>query len=494
MRNLNKTVSYMLYVPVLFFTASCNFLNVEQTGKQDIPSFFSDALSLEVAVNGIYNLTYAYYDTYAILYPEVTGDLIRLSPTLTSWVEQFNFSSAETEETSPVGYIWKDGYEIINNANMIIYYGPNVRNKYPQQEERINNAIAQAYFLRGLIELNIVLAYSQSYGYTADASHLGVVVLERAPSLNDQLSRTSCFNTYQQILNDISTAKDLLSDSQADVHFATKAACDALLARVYLYMGDYSSAAAYAEDVISDYGLSLTPYGEYTDMFCSVAPDSPEEILRLDGTRLAVNLRAMFDYMTPAMYPSQKLLDIFEEDRDPSHPDIRESLLSYEIVSEDDPSEISRYEGVCMKYTVTEEGVADDNSHYDPFVLRLSEMYLIRAEANCALGNLDEAAEDIMDLQSRATGIAKEDIVLTYSDAAELDAIIQRERMKELFLEGHRLYDITRRKENLERDASCGSTVLTVEYPDDRFILPIPLVELDASTLMQPNPINATQR
>ena len=234
----------MLYVPVLFFTASCNFLNVEQTGKQDIPSFFSDALSLEVAVNGIYNLTYAYYDTYAILYPEVTGDLIRLSPTLTSWVEQFNFSSAETEETSPVGYIWKDGYEIINNANMIIYYGPNVRNKYPQQEERINNAIAQAYFLRGLIELNIVLAYSQSYGYTADASHLGVVVLERAPSLNDQLSRTSCFNTYQQILNDISTAKDLLSDSQADVHFATKAACDALLARVYLYMGDYSSAAA----------------------------------------------------------------------------------------------------------------------------------------------------------------------------------------------------------------------------------------------------------
>ena len=70
----------MLYVPVLFFTASCNFLNVEQTGKQDIPSFFSDALSLEVAVNGIYNLTYAYYDTYAILYPEVTGDLIRLSP------------------------------------------------------------------------------------------------------------------------------------------------------------------------------------------------------------------------------------------------------------------------------------------------------------------------------------------------------------------------------------------------------------------------------
>ena len=106
----------------------------------------------------------------------------------------------------------------------------------------------------------------------------------------------------------------------------------------------------------------------------------------------------------------------------------------------------------------------------------------------------EAAADDIRTLRSRATGIAKEDVDLTYSNAEELDAIIQRERIKELFLEGHRLYDITRRKENLERDASCGSSVLTMEYPDDRFILPIPLVELDASPLMQPNPINATQR
>ncbi len=494
MRNPDKILRAVTHIPLLCIAVSCSFLNIEQTGKQDIPSFFSDPLSLEVAVNGIYNLTYSYYDSYAILYPEVTGDLLRLSRSSASWVEQFNFISDETEETSPVGYIWKDGYEIVNNANMIIRYGPDVRNRYPQQQERVDNAIAQAYFLRGLAELNIVLAYSQSYGYTEDASHLGAVVLEQAPSMNDQLSRTSCYNTYRQIVEDISTAGELLSDNRTDVHYATKAACDALLARVHLYMGDHSSAAAYAGKVISDYGLSLTPYEEYTDMFCTVAPGSPEEIMRLDGTRLATNLRAMFDYMTPVMYPSQKLLDIFEEDRNPTHPDVRESLLSYETVSEDDPSETSRYEGVCMKYTITEEGVADDNRHYDPFILRLSEMYLIRAEANCALGSLEAAADDIRTLRSRATGIAKEDVDLTYSNAEELDAIIQRERIKELFLEGHRLYDITRRKENLERDASCGSSVLTMEYPDDRFILPIPLVELDASPLMQPNPINATQR
>ena len=63
-----------------------------------------------------------------------------------------------------------------------------------------------------------------------------------------------------------------------------------------------------------------------------------------------------------------------------------------------------------------------------------------------------------------------------------------------MFLEGHRLFDITRRHETLTRDAACGASVLAMPFPDDRLVLPIPLVELDANKDMQPNPINSTKR
>jgi len=85
-------------------------------------------------------------------------------------------------------------------------------------------------------------------------------------------------------------------------------------------------------------------------------------------------------------------------------------------------------------------------------------------------------------------------IDIAYANADDLDVIIQNERIKELFLEGHRLFDITRRHEALSRDAACGSSVLSMTFPDDRFILPVPLVELDANKAMQPNPINSTKR
>ena len=121
-------------------------------------------------------------------------------------------------------------------------------------------------------------------------------------------------------------------------------------------------------------------------------------------------------------------------------------------------------------------------------------MYLIRAEATCHEGDLTAAAADIAELEARARGVKVSDINLVYANADELESIIRNERIKELFLEGHRLFDITRRHETLSRDSGCGSSLLSMTFPDDRFILPIPLVELDANKDMQPNPINSTKR
>ena len=146
-----------------------------------------------------------------------------------------------------------------------------------------------------------------------------------------------------------------------------------------------------------------------------------------------------------------------------------------------------------MKFIDTED-IAETQKRYDPFVLRLSEMYLIRAETACHDGDTDTAVSDIATLEARARGVKASDINVTFSGIDDLAGIVQRERIKELFLEGHRLLDLTRRHETLIRGAACGSSVLTLTYPDDRCVLPITLVELDANQAMQPNPVNSTQR
>lgn len=485
MKTLKHISAFLLLVPLL---ASCHFLEVEKTGKTSIKNFYSDIYALDAAVNGIYGLTYKFYDNYMVLYPEVAGDLVRLQATTSEWRQQFDFISDESDETSAVGYIWKNGYEIIANANEVIQYGPSVSDRFPQQTASVRNYIAQAYFIRALVHLDLSLVYGQTYTYSADGSHLGTAVMTSIPDVKSKIARSSAAVTYKRILDDLRTASDMFADGWTKgCFYASPAACKALMARVYLYMGNYSEAKKCASEVISDYGLSLTPRADYVAMFCG-RKEGQEAIFRLNGLSGGSKLGSMFDYNTPSMNPSSKLMDIFSSDEHSwTGTDIRSELLSYKSSSGDE------FSGVCMKFTDTED-IDDTQKRYDPFVLRLSEMYLIRAEAACHDGDIETAVSDIATLEARARGVKASDINVTFSSIDDLAGIVQRERVKELFLEGHRLFDLTRRHETLSRDAACGSSVLSMTYPDDRFILPIPLVELDANEAMQPNPINGTQR
>ena len=459
---------------VISSLVSCNFLEVEQIGKSDIQSFYSDASSVEAAVNGAYNLTYKYFNSYGLFYPEVTGDLVRLSPTSSSWMDQYNFVSDETQETTPVGFMWKNAFEVILNVNEILEYGPSVAKNHPAYAAKVNDGLANAYFLRALMTFQLSLVYSQHYTYSPDASHLGVPVLVSFPSLSESISRANVKDTYNQIVSDLETAlKMFSSESVTSVYFASKAACKALLSRVYLYMEQYDKVVENALSVISDYGLSLTPRDKYKAMFCSVNEVGSEVVLRLNGYDQSVDMWKLCDYNAPLATPSAKLSSFFTDKND-----IRTSLLSHD-----------GRDNVFMKYTVT-DAQSDKERHYDPILLRLSEQYLNLAEALCRNGNLEDAAKYVSELRSRSTGRQES---VKYSGREDLLKIILDERVKELYMEGFRLYDITRNKQSLER-GETNSAVTSISYPDDRFILPIPLVELEANPSMKSNPNNNTKQ
>ena len=455
--------------------SSCSFLEVEKIGKSDIETYFSEVTALEPAMNGIYNLMFGFYDKYFIPYAEVAGDAMILSvATGEEWVDFYNYATTEQYETTALGYIWKSGYEIINNANQVIYWAPRLKDNFPHDHDLIDNVTAAAYFSRALLHFDLCRVYGQNYTYTSDASHLGIAIRDRIPSLSETIARSSVKSVYAQVISDLDDAIKLYSNCTYDAFRAGPLAAKALLARVYLYMNNWTLAEKYASEVIK--AKELTSKDDYIKYFCDPDELGEESIFRLNGYEQTKVLKKFYDYQSPVGRPATKLMNLFDED------DVRKQLFSYSYSGQD-------YSSVMMKFTCTKTVASDDYKYTNLPILRLSEMYLIRAEANVHLKEYSSAEADLKALISRATGKAADSITLNWSTEEELDRLVNIERQKELCFEGHRIFDITRRHENLDRGSETTSSVRRIPYPDNRFVLQIPYVEIDANHDIEQNPL-----
>ena len=119
-------------------------------------------------------------------------------------------------------------------------------------------------------------------------------------------------------------------------------------------------------------------------------------------------------------------------------------------------------------------------------VIRLSEVYLNRAEARANLGNDAGAQADVDIIRQRANpGVAA-----VSATGAALKTEVYNERRAELAFEGHRIFDINRRKQNLVRALDCTSVpeACNLSYPNNLFILPIPDGEINSNADITQNP------
>lgn len=444
--------------------AGCNFLNVEQVGKSDIEGYFSDPSAVKVAVYGIHNLLYSFADRYMILYPEVAADEIALNTSEATWNLYQNFEVTSDDEVGALGYIWKNGYQIINNSNQIIEHVPGLIESFPTYSDALNTYMAQALFIRAYAHLSICLSFGQNYTYTADASHLGASIITRTLGLKELPSRNTVSEVFDQVIEDLKKSIDLYPDSFTFSKFLpSPLSSKALLARVYLYCGNYSEAERYASEIIES--VALTSRDNYVAMFNAMkAPANDEMIYTLSGYGISTGtMQKLYLKTDPKARPTTRVTDLFNEG------DIRAAITSYNgdnvVLKYDSPSGMESY--TCVP------------------ILRASEMYLIRAEARNENGDSNGAAKDIEVLETRAMGNT---FTLPSLSKEEMETVIEDERIKELCFEGHRLWDITRRHKNLVRTEDHTSTVSELKYPDYRFILPIPSTELDANKNILPNP------
>ena len=369
---------------------------------------------------------------------------------------------ADFEGLNPSGHnyeedLWAQGFETINMMNMMINaeFEPT-----SAVQAEFNQLIGEAHAVRGLAFFDMVKMFAQHYTFTADASHPGVpLVLES--DVTDLPSRATVAQIYGQVISDFNQAISLMTMDRAGSAMITEEAVQALLSRVYLYMEDFANARAMADAVINSGNYSLLTGTAYVDQF--VDGGSSEAIFELvyhdtdnegsDCLGCMYTATGYGDYL-----PALDLLNLI----DPA--DIRMQMFKA------DPLLTGIY--CCSRVNKWPTRTQTDNVP----VIRLSEVYLNRAEANARSGGDAAAQADLNMIRQRGLATAPD---VTLTGQALLDEILIERRI-ELGYEGHRIHDIMRHKLSVTRVDVTGD-VAQINYPCNFCILPIPFAERDAN-------------
>lgn len=457
-----------LIASLAFITLSCGDDFLELSPQQSVAN--EDALTtlddFKSSITGVYNgISGAnYYGRYFFLVPDVMADDVKQHPSA-------NRAKDYAEYTAVIGDgiasgMWTTMWSNINAANKIINAEVDLPASVVAEK---NHIVGEAMALRGLIYFDMVRLYAQHYGFTTDASHLGVPIVLEFDQTSEP-NRNSVREVYDQVVSDLTASINMLDDDtrSGTTSSLSKSAAQALLARVYLYRGDYANAESMATTVINSGRYALVSNPNYYSQ-AWVADFSSESIFEINMTendnRGSDALGGMYlntgygDYL-----PAADLEGLISND------DARRDWFSTDanLTGDYAPFRLAKYPSTT----------GENNTK----VIRLSEMYLIRAEARAQQGN-NAAQADVDMIRQRAEPAAA---AVTATGAALIDEVLL-ERRKELAFEGQRLWDLMRYKQDIVR-TNCTSPICTISYPNNRVILPIPEAELDANPNIEPNP------
>lgn len=479
-------------------------LTVPPLGKSTVASFLGTTEGYEAAAEGLHYRIWQLFDKNLIRYAEITGDLMKITVDAGEGdYLAFNYKlEAEHVATYPRN-IWTAGWECITETNNLLYYGPTLKESAATSAGKaiVDRGMAYAYFGRALVFFSMCNCYGQPWNYTADHSHPGIPVLTSIPKYTDQLGRQPVSDVYEQIFKDLEAAMKIFSEMETnypevgdsysqvksitDCYHASYIACEALLARIYLYMEDWENAKKYAASVMGK--VQLSPRDEYVDMFReSQDHRGREAILRLNGYDKTSSMNSLLD----PTRSGQSFVPVPTLEGRFASGDVRKELLTYIGEANEDPVYAGKAFPAICKFVYRKSINSDEKKTTDDFVFRCSEMYLIHAEACAQLGDLNTALDDIRALEARARGINASETGINASGKDAVLQLVAEERVLELCYEGHRLFDLSRRRQDVVRDPASGAdeSAMRIKYPSTRFVLPIDRMELQSNPAMKQNP------
>ena len=248
---------------IAFAAAALTACDIERLpyGSMSAEQITSDpSASLDALMNGVYAQLKTWSDPMHRC-GEYAGDNMMIRGSSTDAFFEF-ISYSRTPNNYRLQNFWDYGYKGIAQASNII-------NMIEEgQSAEIDNQLGECYYVRGMLYFYFVRAYGRPY-YQAPDKNLGVPIVNGTPEnvMGDLFleDRATVHETYEQAINDLKKAEQLMTIDKGAA-YASKAAAQAMLSRVYLYMsGTYEKpntqyaqmAVEYADKVINSGNYSL---------------------------------------------------------------------------------------------------------------------------------------------------------------------------------------------------------------------------------------------
>ena len=458
----------MLVGMLSLFSCGEDFLEIEPQQSLSISSAITDLNSLNAAVLGVYNNLVSDENTYRwdlLLVPDLRSDNVYISSKNAGRFLAFDEYRLIAQSGRPAGQ-WVEGYQTIVYASNVIN---NVASAtiLSSEEAEAENRVGEMYAVRALSYWNLVRNYARPY--SADGGASAGVPFNNAGTNGEIITpaRETVAAVYQQIISDLEAAIGLMTLEQ-NGRFS-KAGAQALLAKVYIYMEEWTLAEQLATEVINSGRYAL-----YTDANAWLnswgANIGDEDIFTLINTPTdngGVNsIGGIYDQDGYGdVLATEDLFNIY------AATDIRRSVMNRGDRLDGEKDALFP-EG---KYPNGETG----QDYYK--IIRLADIYLIRAEARAELGNDAGARADL----DAIAGRVDEGYVLSSASGQDLIDAIILERRKEFAFEGDRIYDLTRRQLSWTKYRTFEA--FTVNWDNDQVYNPIPQIELDVNPNMIQN-------
>lgn len=480
-------MKYIIYSFILtvFFTSSISckkdFLNDVNNGSILLrQEYVADLKTTNDYLNGIYtSLGFYLYAGYQVIYPDLIADNIK--PVLASsgttpllllynWEQKADETNGSSGATITAASPNCNGasyysYQIIRACSFVLEKANEYRDQDPVKADLLKG---QAHAIRALTYFTLVNMFAQPYSFKADASHPGVVVTTSSNWTEPVSRRNTVQEVYNLLISDLNNAISLLPAGTASSLAMNRNAARALLARVYLFKGDYTASKNMAAQVVRDVPMMIANYP--SRLF---TPTETEALFQIPPGVFAVNgyntTFANFFFRSRIQFQATAdVATLLTENPN----DLRKSWVSAAAGNWN----ITKYPSGA-----TQDPTPDKANAYYQTVIRSSEMYLTAAECYANLNNQDSALYYLNAIQKRANVSLTGNAV---TGAALLDSIY-KERRKELAFEGLRMFDLLRWKKGVARADALGSTAKNLPFPSNKAISPIPQLDVTVLGLSQ---------
>lgn len=403
-------IRHAALVAFILVSSSCKkYLELKPDNALPTESAITDVSTARAAIIGTYDRLQGYYASNYPTLGTITTDNVIFNGTLSEYL-QLDQNAIPTDNVITVA-AYQNIYRAVNSANSVIAYVPAVNDPLLTATEK-NKILGEAYFIRALAYFDLGRGW-------------GGVQLQLKPttdlSVLKGIKRSTLDQTYDQVLADLVQAEQLLPEDATVRNRAQKSAARALRARLHLYRKQWADAESYATQVISNTKYSLVkPYKS----FFTAPFQTAESVLEL---AYSVNDRNTYwNLWYPSSSGGQFTLKpsdaLIAKLNNPAIGGARNTLIA---------GTGTTVYGVLYNTTAT----GTDPS----YLIRIAELYLIRAEARAQQGKLAEAATDLNAVRARADVAAT-----TATTQAGLIQAIEDENAVEFPFEAHRWFDLVR--------------------------------------------------